>query len=111
MNILGNVEGKTVLLVDDMVDTAGTLCEASRALFEAGAGRIFAATVHPMLSGPAIERITQSKIEKVFVLDTIPERPEHRDLPWLERLRVDKVFAESILRIYREESISSLFVE
>lgn len=110
MNVLGNVEGKTILLVDDMVDTAGT-CEASRALFEAGAGRIFAATVHPILSGPAIERINQSKIEKVFVLDTIPETKEQADLPWLNRLRVDKVFAEAILRIYREESISNLFVE
>lgn len=111
MNVLGNVEGKTILLVDDMVDTAGTLCEAARALFEAGAGRIFAATVHPILSGPAIERITQSKIEKVFVLDTVPETKEQKGLPWLQRLRVDKVFAESILRINREESISNLFVE
>ncbi|MFH0883156.1 MAG: ribose-phosphate pyrophosphokinase [bacterium] len=111
MNVLGSVKDRTVLLVDDMVDTAGTLCEATRALFEAGASRIFAATVHPMLSGPAIERISKSRIEKVFVLDTIPERPGMSDLPWLHRLRVDEVFAEAILRIYREESISSLFVE
>jgi len=111
MNVLGNVKDRSVILVDDMVDTAGTLCEASRALFEAGAARIFAATVHPMLSGPAIERISASKVEKVYVLDTIPEREGMKDLPWLERLRVDEVFAEAILRIYREESISSLFVE
>jgi len=110
MNVLGDVEGRNVLLVDDMVDTAGTLCEASRTLADHGAKHVYAATVHPMLSGPAVERIEKSKIEKLFVLDTIPEREEQKGVQWIERLGVDEVFAEAILRIYREESISSLFV-
>ncbi len=110
MNVMGKVEGCNVLLVDDMIDTAGTMCEAARALSDNGAKHVYAAAVHPMLSGPAVERIENSKIEKVFVMDTIPMREEHKDVPWLERLGVDEVFAEAILRIYREESISSLFV-
>jgi ribose-phosphate pyrophosphokinase len=110
MNVMGKVEGRNVLLVDDMIDTAGTMCEAARALADNGAKHVYAAAVHPMLSGPAVERIGNSKIEKVFVMDTIPMREEHKDIPWLERLGVDEVFAEAILRIYREESISSLFV-
>jgi len=110
MNVLGPVDGQTCLLVDDMVDTAGTLCEASRALKDAGAERIFAACVHPMLSGPALERLESSPIERLFVLDTIPERQEQPDPEWIVRSAVEEVFAEAILRIYREESISSLFV-
>ena len=110
MNVLGNVEDRNVLLVDDMVDTAGTLCEAARTLSEHGAKHIFAATVHPMLSGPAVERLSNSPIERVSVLDTIPEREEQKNLPFIHRLGVHEVFAEAILRIYREESISSLFV-
>jgi ribose-phosphate pyrophosphokinase len=110
MNVLGSVEGRTCMLVDDMVDTAGTLCESARALKDAGADRILATCVHPMLSGPAVERLEKSPIEKLYVLDTIPERKEHADLDWIVRFGVEEVFAEAILRIYREESISSLFV-
>lgn len=110
MNVLGDVDGRDVLLVDDMVDTAGTLCEAARALSNNGAKRVFAATVHPMLSGPAVDRLRESKIERLFVLNTIPEREEHKGLPFIERLGVEEVFAKALLRIYNEESISSLFV-
>ncbi|HEB83552.1 MAG TPA: ribose-phosphate pyrophosphokinase [Bacteroidetes bacterium] len=109
MNLLGSVEGKHVLLVDDMVDTAGTLCEAARTLEGQGAKTILASAVHPMLSGSAFERIEASPIERLFVLDTVPSK-DGEDPPWLVRLGVHEVFAEAILRIYREESISSLFV-
>ncbi len=109
MNVLGDIKGRNVLLVDDMVDTAGTLCEASRALEKNGAKRVIAAAVHPILSGPAIEKLADSPIEKLSVLDTIPLKPEG-DPPWLERLGVHEVFGEAVLRIYREESVSSLFV-
>ncbi|MFC2170763.1 ribose-phosphate pyrophosphokinase [Calditrichota bacterium] len=110
MNILGDVKGKNVLLVDDMVDTAGTLCEASKALKEYGAKDIFAATVHPILSGEAYNRIEQSPINRLYVADTIPYRGEGKVPEWLIRLSVTEVFAEGIMRIYREESISSLFI-
>ncbi len=110
MNVLGEIEGKNVLLVDDMVDTAGTLCEAAKALEANGVKDIIAACVHPMLSGPAVEKISNSPIRKLFVLDTIPRNEGMEDFPWLARLGIAEVFAEAILRIYREESISSLFV-
>jgi len=110
MNVLGSVDGKNVLLVDDMVDTAGTLCEASRTLADKGAKAIYACAVHPMLSGPAYDLIGSSPIEKLFVADTIPGRDGKKGPDWLMRLSVTDVFAEAILRIYREESISSLFI-
>ena len=110
MNLLGNVDGKNVLLVDDMIDTAGTMCEAARALTDNNAREIYAIAVHPMLSGEAFSRIEASPIKKMFVTDTIPPRLDRPDPEWLQRLSVTEVFAEGILRIYREESISSLFV-
>ncbi|MBS1262355.1 MAG: Ribose-phosphate pyrophosphokinase [Calditrichaeota bacterium] len=110
INVLGPIEGRTALLVDDMVDTAGTLCEAARALHDAGAANILAACVHPILSGPAVSRLAESPVEGLFVLDTIPERGDNKGVSWITRLPVEEVFAEAILRIYREESISSLFV-
>ncbi|MDP8208424.1 MAG: ribose-phosphate pyrophosphokinase [Candidatus Electryonea clarkiae] len=110
MNVLGDVEGKNILLVDDMVDTAGTLCEASRALKNHGAEEIVAAAVHPILSGEAYDLIEASPIKKLFVADTIPYHGEGAAPDWLVRLSVTEVFAEGITRIYREESISSLFI-
>ena len=86
------------------------MCEAAKALEEEGAKEIYAAAIHPMLSGPAYERIEASAIKKVFVTDTIPGRREKGDPDWLKRLDVTEVFAEGILRIYREESVSSLFI-
>ncbi len=111
MNVLGEVKNRNILLVDDMVDTAGTLCEAVRVLKESGANDIYAATVHPLLSGPAIERITNSGLKKVFVANTVPPRHYDEDPEWLERLGISKLFAEAILRTHHEESISSLFLK
>ncbi len=110
MNVLGDVEGKNVLLVDDMVDTAGTLCEAARALSDHGAQKVMAAAVHPMLSGQAYDLIDASPIDNLFVADTIPSRDDREDPPWLTRLSITEIFADAIQRIYHEESISSLFV-
>jgi len=110
MHVLGDVSGKNALLVDDLVDTAGTLCEAARALQDNGTKHIYAAAVHPMLSGNSLEKLSQSPVEKLFVLDTIPAREGMEKYPWLIRLKVAEIFAEAILRIYGEESISSLFV-
>ncbi|MBZ0265721.1 ribose-phosphate pyrophosphokinase [bacterium] len=110
MHVLGDVKDKNVILVDDMVDTAGTLCEAARVLERSGAKRIWASATHPMLSGEALSKLDESPIEKLVVLDTIPEREEMSGYSWLERLPVSTIFAEAIRRINNEESISSLFV-
>ena len=110
MNIIGNVEGKTCILLDDMVDTAGSLCGAAKAIKEiGGAKEVYACASHGVLSGPAIERIENSCIKELLLLDTIPY-PE--DKPVCDKIRymsVDRVFSEAIRRIYEEESISNLF--
>ena len=110
MNIIGNVEGKTVILLDDMVDTAGSLCGAAKALVEIGkAKEIYACASHGVLSGPAIERIENSYIKELILLDTIPY-PENA--PKCDKIRyppVGPVFAEAIERIHEESSIASLF--
>jgi len=108
MNVIGDVEGKNVLLRDDMVDTAGTLCEAARALREKGASRIYAACTHGILSGPAIERLKESEIEQLIVTNTI-DIPEEKRYPGLEIVSVGHIFGEAIRRTHDEESISSLF--
>ena len=110
MNIIGNVEGKTCILLDDMVDTAGSLCGAAKAIVElGGAKEVFACASHGVLSGPAIERIENSVIKELLLLNTIPY-PE--DKPVCEKIKyksVAPVFASAIQRIYEETSISSLF--
>lgn len=109
MNIIGDVEGKRVILLDDMVDTAGSLCHAADALVEHGARDIYACASHGVLSGPALERIARSPIKELTLLDTIPY-PEGRErLDKIHYLSVDSLFAEAIERIYEEVSISSLF--
>lgn len=108
MNVIGDVEGKNVLLIDDMVDTAGTLCGAAQALKEAGALDILAACTHPILSGPAYERIENSAIRKLVVTDTIPLT---RTSEKIEVISVSSIFADAIRRIYTNESISTLFVD
>lgn len=108
MNVIGDVEGKNVLLIDDMVDTAGTLCGAAQALKEAGALDILAACTHPILSGPAYERIENSPIRKLVVTDTIPLT---RTSEKIEVISVSSIFADAIRRIYTNESISTLFVD
>jgi len=110
MNIIGNVEGKTVILLDDMIDTAGSLCGAAKALMEIGhAKEIFACASHGVLSGPAIERIEQSCIKEVLLLDTIPYPSEAPKCDKIRYLPVGPVFAEAIERIHEETSIASLF--
>ena len=110
MNIIGNVEGKTIILLDDMVDTAGSLCGAAKALVEiGGAKEIFACASHGVLSGPAIQRIEESYIKELTLLDTIPYPEDKPRCDKIRYLSVAPVFAEAIERIYEEVSISSLF--
>ncbi|MAI79796.1 MAG: phosphoribosylpyrophosphate synthetase [Deltaproteobacteria bacterium] len=109
MNIIGNVENKTCVIVDDMVDTAGTLCEASKALLDSGANSVYAAITHPVLSGPALKRISESVIEKLIVTDTIPLRPEAADHEKLNVVSIARMIGEAIRRINNEESVSGLF--
>ena len=110
MNIIGNVEGKTVILLDDMVDTAGSLCGAAKALREIGhAKEIYACASHGVLSGPAIERIEQSCIKELLLLDTIPYPEGAPKCDKIRYLPVGPVFAEAIERIHEETSIASLF--
>ncbi|MCK6601324.1 MAG: ribose-phosphate pyrophosphokinase [Bacteroidetes bacterium] len=106
MNIIGDVEGKNVLLVDDLVDTAGSLCNAAAALMEKGALSVQAAVAHPILSGAAIEKIDNSVLTKLYVTDSIPMR---QACSRIQVMSVAEVFAEAIHRIYTDESISSLF--
>jgi len=109
MNIIGEVEGKTVIMLDDMVDTAGSLCGAAKALIElGGAKEIFACATHGVLSGPAIERINESYIKELVLLDTVPSHIKKKSKK-IKYLSVDSLFAEAIGRIYEEVSISSLF--
>lgn len=106
MNIIGEVEGRDILLIDDMIDTAGTLTQAASALKNNGARHIYAACTHPILSGSAIEKIMASPIEKITVTDTIPLR---HTCEKVEVITVTHVFSEAIARIHKAESISVLF--
>lgn len=108
MHIIGDVEGKTCVLVDDMVDTAGTLVQAAEALIKFGAAKVVAYATHPVLSGPAIDRIKASKIELV-VTDTIPLSAEAKNCDNIRQLSLSGVLAESIRRVSNEESISAMF--
>jgi ribose-phosphate pyrophosphokinase len=111
MNIIGEVEGRTCIIMDDMVDTANTLCEAAKALKEKGAERVIAYCTHPVLSGPAIERIEKSAIDELVVTDTIPLREEARNCKRIRQLSVAELMAETMRRINAEESVSSLFMD
>jgi ribose-phosphate pyrophosphokinase len=111
MHIIGDVAGKTCLIVDDMVDTAGTLCKAADALKEHGAMRVVAYATHPVLSGPAIENISNSSLDELVVTDTIPLTPEADACENIRQLSVAGVLAETIHRINREESVSTLFMD
>ncbi|MDR0951923.1 MAG: ribose-phosphate pyrophosphokinase [Oscillospiraceae bacterium] len=109
MNIIGDVEGKTVILIDDMIDTAGSLCNAATALTKlGGAKEIYACATHGVLSGSAIERVENSCISELLLLDTIPY-PGKTPCDKIKYLSVGNLFAEAITRIYKEVSISSLF--
>ena len=109
MNIIGDVKGQTCVIVDDMVDTAGTLCEAARSLIEEGATAVHAAITHPVLSGPALKRISEAPLTQVIVTDTIPLRPDAVDIGKLHVVSVAAPIGEAIRRINNEESVSSLF--
>ncbi|MFH1856267.1 MAG: ribose-phosphate pyrophosphokinase [Candidatus Omnitrophota bacterium] len=108
MHIIGEVDNKNVVLVDDIVATAGTLTEAANALSQHGAKEIYASVTHPILSGPAIERLERSKLKELIVTDTVPI-PEEKKIDKIKVLSVDKLFAEAIKRIHLGESISILF--
>ena len=110
MNIIGNVEGKTCILLDDIVDTAGSLCVAAKAISEiGGAKKVYACATHGVLSGPAIERIENSCIEELLLLDTIPYPTDKPACSKIKYISTAPVFAEAIRRIYEEVSISNLF--
>lgn len=110
MHIMGNVEGKSCILVDDMIDTAGTICNAAKAVKEmGGATHVYACATHGVLSGPAMERIEASPIEELVLLDTI-QLPEEKLLPKVKMLSVAPIFAEAIERIYEDKPVSPLFV-
>jgi ribose-phosphate pyrophosphokinase len=111
MNIIGEVEGRTCVIVDDMVDTANTLCEAARALKEEGAERVVAYCTHPVLSGSAVERIAGSVLDEVVVCDTIPLSSAARACGRIRDLGIAELLAETMLRISSENSVSSLFAE
>ena len=109
MNIIGGVRGKRVLIADDMIDTAGTLCNAASAIIEiGGAKEVYACATHGVLSGPAIDRIQNSVIKELVILDTIPLQTE-KQIDKIKVISVAPVFAESIQRIYEDQSISPLF--
>jgi len=111
MNIIGEIEGRTCVIVDDLVDTANTLCEAAGALKKRGAARVMAYCTHPVLSGKAIERITNSELDELVVTDTIPLREEAKACSRIRVLSIAGLFAETVRRISAEDSVSSLFVE
>ena len=108
MNIIGDIEGKDCILVDDMIDTAGTITNAANALKDLGASSVRACATHAVLSGPAIERLDQSAIEELVLLNTMPI-PENKRLPMMKVLSVGPLFAEAINRIHTNGSISKLF--
>ncbi|GEC96811.1 ribose-phosphate pyrophosphokinase [Zoogloea ramigera] len=111
MNIIGEVEGRTCVIMDDIVDTAGTLCKAAQALKENGAKRVMAYCTHAVLSGPAISRINESDLDELVVTDTIPLSDEARACSRIRSVSIAALLADTMLRISNEESVSSLFCE
>ena len=108
MNIIGNIEGKNCIILDDMIDTAGTISNAANAIKELGAKAVYACATHPVLSGPAVERLEQSVIEELVLLNTIP-MPEEKKLDKMTFLSVAPLFAEAMTRIFTNGSVSKLF--
>ena len=111
MNIIGDIKGRTCIIMDDMVDTAGTLCEAAQALKDGGAAKVMAYCTHPVLSGQAVARITGSALDELVVTDTIPLRDEAKACGKIRQLSIAGLMAETIRRISNEDSVSSLFIE
>jgi len=111
VNIIGDVQDKTAVIFDDMVDTAGTLCNAAAALKEKGANKIVAYAAHPVLSGPATERIRESELDELVVTDTIPLSQDALDTGKIRQLSIAELVAETIRRIIADESVSSLYAD
>jgi ribose-phosphate pyrophosphokinase len=111
MHIIGEVKGRTCVLMDDLVDTAGTLCEAAAALKNHGAKKVVAYCTHPVLSGPAVARIEKSELDELVVTDTIPLRPDAKACKRIRQLSVAEILAETIRRIATDDSVSSLFMD
>ena len=109
MNVIGDVEGKACILFDDMVDTAGSLCNAGQAIHDKGASKVYACATHPVLSGPAIERISNSVIDEIVFLNTIPPTEEALACEKIKFLDVAPLFADAIRRTFNETSMSTLF--
>ena len=110
MNIIGNVKGKRIIILDDMIDTAGTVVQAARAMKEAGALEVSICCTHPVLSGPALERIEGSEIKEVIVTDTIPLSDQAKNCKKIKVLSVSGILGEAVRRIYYNDSVSSLFI-
>jgi ribose-phosphate pyrophosphokinase len=111
MNVIGDVRGKTCVLVDDMVDTAGTLCQAAQALKDRGSPHVVAYITHPVLSGAAVERISKSVLDELVVTDTIPLSPAAMACRKIRQVSVAGLLAETMRRIRDEESVSSLYID
>ncbi|MCB0385429.1 MAG: ribose-phosphate pyrophosphokinase [Bdellovibrionales bacterium] len=109
IHLIGDVSGKTAIVLDDMIDTAGTLCQSVDSLLKNGAKRVFAVATHPVLSGPAISRISESALEEVWVTDTIPLRPEAQACAKIRVVSIAPLVAEAIKRINSKDSVSALF--
>jgi ribose-phosphate pyrophosphokinase len=110
LNVIGDVQGKVAVLLDDMIDTAGTLTQAANALVDKGAAKVYAYATHPVLSGPAVERIAKSAIEEVVVTDTIPLSDAAAACPKITQLSAARLLGQAIKRIHQADSLSSLFV-
>ncbi len=111
MHIIGDVTDRTCILIDDMVDTAGTLCQAAKALKDHGAKKVVAYCTHPVLSGPAVTNLENSQLDELVVCDTIPLRPEAQHCRRVRQLSVAEMLAETMRRVHAEESVSSLFID
>jgi ribose-phosphate pyrophosphokinase len=109
MNIIGDVEGRTCILVDDMCDTAGTLCKAAKALKDNGAAKVYAYATHPVLSGPAMQNLNNSELDELVVTDTIPLSKAAQECPKVRQLTLAPMLAEAVRRVCNEESISAMF--
>jgi ribose-phosphate pyrophosphokinase len=109
MHVIGDVKGRTCLIIDDIIDTAGTLVKTADALVAAGAAKVYACASHPVLSGPAIGRIANSKLEEVVVTNTIPLTDAAKDQPKIKVLSIAGLLGRAIQSIHEETSVSSLF--